>query len=59
MTHENLNSFIGIGISSNSVNVLWKYCSKGSLQDILENDDIQLDNFFKRSLINDLASGKS
>lgn len=30
------------------------YCAKGSLYDIIENEDIKLDNLFIASLINDL-----
>ncbi|CAD5124702.1 DgyrCDS12965 [Dimorphilus gyrociliatus] len=57
MNHGNLNSFIGLSITPTRIYILWKYCSKGSLQDILENGDIQLDSFFKTSLISDLAAG--
>lgn len=57
MNHGNINSFIGISFDNNKTHILWMYCPKGSLQDILENDDISLDSLFKRSLISDLASG--
>ncbi|ROT76823.1 putative atrial natriuretic peptide receptor 1-like isoform X2 [Penaeus vannamei] len=32
-----------------------EYCPKGSLQDILENDDVKLDSMFKISLMHDLV----
>lgn len=35
-----------------------EYCSKGSLQDLLENEDVKLDDMLKFSLINDLAKVK-
>ncbi|CAD5124701.1 DgyrCDS12964 [Dimorphilus gyrociliatus] len=57
MNHGNINSFVGLSFENNKAHILWTYCSKGSLQDILENDDIALDNLFKKSLISDLASG--
>lgn len=58
MTHENVNSFIGLNVEPPKGYILWMYCSRGSLQDILENDDIALDTLFKRSLIKDLTAGK-
>ncbi|XP_042879836.1 LOW QUALITY PROTEIN: atrial natriuretic peptide receptor 1-like [Penaeus japonicus] len=36
-----------------------QYCPKGSLQDILENDDVKLDAMFKISLMHDLVKGMS
>ena len=56
MNHENINTFIGLSVHNSDVYILSQYCSKGSLQDILENDDINLDKMFKMSLINDIAS---
>jgi serine/threonine protein kinase len=35
------------------------YCAKGSLYDIIENEDIKLDNLFIASLINDLIKVSS
>lgn len=32
-----------------------EYCPKGSLEDILENDQIKLDNMMKYSLLHDLV----
>ena len=34
--------------------VLTEYCSKGNLQDILENTEVQLDTIFIASLISDI-----
>ncbi|CAD5124699.1 DgyrCDS12962 [Dimorphilus gyrociliatus] len=57
MNHENVNPFIGLSLEPPKAHILWMYCSRGSLQDILENDDLTLDSSFKRSLIKDLISG--
>lgn len=57
MSHENINQFIGFSLNDESDHVIWMYCSKGSLQDVLENDSLSLDDIFKRSLIVDLANG--
>lgn len=34
--------------------VLLEYCPKGSLQDILENDQFKLDSMFRYSLMHDI-----
>ncbi|ELU15764.1 hypothetical protein CAPTEDRAFT_103534 [Capitella teleta] len=57
ISHENINPFIGACINPPRTCILTNYCSRGSLQDILENDDIKLDRSFKISLIMDLANG--
>ncbi|ELU14714.1 hypothetical protein CAPTEDRAFT_158426 [Capitella teleta] len=57
MNHENTNAFVGACIDQPDICTLTVYCPKGSLQDILENDDIQLDWMFKMSLIQDLVNG--
>ncbi|KAL3858493.1 hypothetical protein ACJMK2_013081, partial [Sinanodonta woodiana] len=57
MRHDNVNKFVGAFETPTEFCVLFGYCSKGSLQDILENDDIQLDWLFRHSLIMDLVNG--
>ncbi|KAL4223762.1 hypothetical protein ACF0H5_017228 [Mactra antiquata] len=57
LQHENLNPFIGVSLETGNNYILMKYCSKGSLQDVLENDDIKLDNMFKMSFLMDLGRG--
>lgn len=57
--HDNINQFIGACIKheSNSIYIVTGYCSKGSLQDVLDNPDVKLDSMFVSSLIFDLLSG--
>ncbi|XP_071034810.1 guanylate cyclase 32E-like [Parasteatoda tepidariorum] len=55
--HENLNSFIGACIEPPNVCIVTEYCSRGSLKDILENEDVKLDNMFNSSLISDIVRG--
>ncbi|KAL3858495.1 hypothetical protein ACJMK2_013083 [Sinanodonta woodiana] len=57
MSHDNVNKFIGACETPTEFCVLFGYCSKGSLQDILENDEIQLDWLFRHSLMMDLVNG--
>ena len=55
MRHPNLNQFIGACVEPNRISVVSLYCSKGSLQDVLENDNIKLDRIFKLSFAADIA----
>ncbi|CAL1546287.1 unnamed protein product, partial [Lymnaea stagnalis] len=59
LSHDNVNLFIGAFVSSvpGSSYVLFRYCSKGSLQDVLDNDDIKLDWIFRLSFALDLSRG--
>lgn len=56
--HEHLVKFYGAVIEDVPC-LLTEYCPKGSLQDILENHEINLDWMFKLSLMHDLAKGMS
>lgn len=55
--HDNINPFIGAAVEPNRVQIVSEYCHKGSLPDILENDDIKLENIFIASMVNDLVKG--
>ncbi|KAJ8318357.1 hypothetical protein KUTeg_003448 [Tegillarca granosa] len=57
LRHPNVNAFIGACIHPPSFIIATEYCSKGSLQDILENEDLKLDNMFIASLIKDIIQG--
>lgn len=55
--HENIATFAGACIDPPHVAILTEYCPKGSLQDVLRNDSIDLDWMFRYSLINDIVKG--
>ncbi|XP_069135177.1 atrial natriuretic peptide receptor 2-like isoform X2 [Argopecten irradians] len=57
LQHDNLNTFVGASLEAQNTYILTRYCSKGSLQDVLENDDIKVDWMFKMSFALDLAKG--
>ncbi|XP_073235127.1 atrial natriuretic peptide receptor 1-like [Porites lutea] len=57
ITHENLNPFIGACIESPNIMLVWSYCKKGSLQDVLANDEYKIDYGFKLSMAIDIAAG--
>jgi len=53
----NINPIVGVCVQYPNICILTQYCQKSSLQDILQNDDIKLDNMFKLSLASDIAAG--
>ncbi|XP_021348340.1 atrial natriuretic peptide receptor 1-like [Mizuhopecten yessoensis] len=55
--HQNLVRFVGACLEPENCAILMEYCSRGSLQDIIENDDINLDWTFRYSLIWDILKG--
>ncbi len=55
--HENLNPFMGICTELPNVSILMAYAHKGSLQDVLADDNVSLNRYFKISLVSDIASG--
>ncbi|XP_022091376.1 guanylate cyclase 32E-like [Acanthaster planci] len=59
LCHSNLCSFVGACADPPNICIITEYCSRGSLQDILENDDIKLDNMFIASLVSDIIKGMS
>ncbi|CAD5113975.1 DgyrCDS3138 [Dimorphilus gyrociliatus] len=57
LNHDNVNPFIGACIDAPNICYLTKYCSKGSLEDVISNENIKLDSMFKSSLTFDLING--
>lgn len=57
LQHQNVNLFIGACVDSPNICILTQYCNKGSLQDVLFNDDIKLDWMFQISVASDIARG--
>ncbi|CAF3305786.1 unnamed protein product [Rotaria socialis] len=57
LTHDHIARFIGICIDPKHQYIVTEYCPKGSLQDILENDEIKLDTMFKHSIMHDIVKG--
>ncbi|XP_046686869.1 atrial natriuretic peptide receptor 1 isoform X2 [Homalodisca vitripennis] len=57
--HDHLVRFYGACIDQPDCFLLTEYCPKGSLQDILENDQFKLDWMFRYSLMHDIVKGMS
>ncbi|KAA8582740.1 hypothetical protein FQN60_006411 [Etheostoma spectabile] len=57
MRHENVNPFLGFFHDCGVFAIVTEFCSRGSLEDLVLNDDVKLDWMFKSSLLLDLIKG--
>ncbi|XP_069572574.1 retinal guanylyl cyclase 1 [Brachyistius frenatus] len=57
MRHENLNLFLGLFFDSGIFAIVTEHCTRGSLEDLLNNEEVRLDWMFKSSLLMDLIRG--
>lgn len=55
LRHENLNPLIGCLAEPPKAALVSEWCARGSLQDVLQQDDIKLDWSFRLSLLTDLV----
>lgn len=56
VVHDNLNPFIGITFNERSdMMILWKFCARGTLQDVIYNNKIEFDSKFHAAFIRDLT----
>uniref|UniRef100_A0A183SFY8 Guanylate cyclase n=1 Tax=Schistocephalus solidus TaxID=70667 RepID=A0A183SFY8_SCHSO len=55
--NNNVNQFVGCYLDSNSFNLAYEHCSRGSLRDIIAHTTRHLDWEFKNSLLKDLVRG--
>lgn len=57
LRHENINPFIGASVDPPNICIMNLYCTRGSLEDVLKNEDLELDNIFVASFVSDLIKG--
>ncbi|KAK2866454.1 hypothetical protein Q7C36_002510 [Tachysurus vachellii] len=57
LKHENLVQFFGVCNEPPNICIVMQYCKKGSLKDILRNNEIDLDLMFKLSFAYDIVNG--
>ncbi|XP_058980104.1 speract receptor [Musca domestica] len=55
--HDNICAFIGACTDPPNICIITEYCTRGSLKDILENEDVKLDNMFIASMVADIIRG--
>uniref|UniRef100_A0A0K0EFB5 Guanylate cyclase n=2 Tax=Strongyloides stercoralis TaxID=6248 RepID=A0A0K0EFB5_STRER len=56
LDHDNLCKLLGMSIDGINLIVIWRYCSRGSLYDVIEQQTTQMDDFFCYCLIKDVVS---
>nr|XP_056719612.1 retinal guanylyl cyclase 1 [Euleptes europaea] len=57
LRHENVNLFLGFFHDCGIFAIVSEHCSRGSLEDLIFNEDMKLDWMFKSSLLLDLIKG--
>ncbi|KAK3753336.1 hypothetical protein QZH41_015271 [Actinostola sp. cb2023] len=57
LSHQNINPFIGACVEPPNICILQAYCNKGSLQDVLHNEQLKLDWMFQMAIASDIARG--
>lgn len=54
--HDNINPFLGISFNEkDEMLVLWKFCSRGTVQDIIYNKNMMLDEKFHAAFVRDIT----
>ncbi|KHJ78673.1 hypothetical protein OESDEN_21704, partial [Oesophagostomum dentatum] len=56
MENDSLNRFIGMCLDGPQLLSVWKFCSRGSLNDIIVKGSMTMDSFFIFSLMRDIAN---
>ncbi|CAL8326442.1 unnamed protein product [Lota lota] len=57
LRHENINPFMGFFQDCGVFAMVTEFCSRGSMEDLLLNEEVKLDWMFKSSLLLDLIKG--
>ncbi|PIC35311.1 hypothetical protein B9Z55_014705 [Caenorhabditis nigoni] len=56
--HDNLNPFLGMSFNEKEeMVILWKFCSRGTIQDMIYNQEVVLDAKFHGAFIRDITLG--
>jgi len=54
--HDNVNRFLGISVDGPGIMALWKYCHRGSLQDVITKESYISDAFVAFTLMRDITN---
>ena len=55
ISHDHVGRFLGACVDAPHYCLVTEYCPKGSLEDILENENFELDRMMIQSMIHDLV----
>uniref|UniRef100_A0AC35TPS7 Guanylate cyclase n=1 Tax=Rhabditophanes sp. KR3021 TaxID=114890 RepID=A0AC35TPS7_9BILA len=55
--HDNLNKFMGIIIGAPIVSLVWKYCRIGTLSEVLQKSNVNIDGYFMATIMKEIISG--
>ncbi|WKY12616.1 hypothetical protein Q1695_003872 [Nippostrongylus brasiliensis] len=56
IVHDNLNRFAGITYNAGITYSLWRFCSRGSVQDVITKGSLPVDSIFVQSMLMDIAA---
>jgi len=59
LDHENLNRFYGLSMDASNMLSIWKFCSRGSIRDVLNNNTLAKDAVFIQSILWELCEASS
>lgn len=57
LEHDNLNRFAGVSSDGGMTYSLWRFCSRGTLQDVILRGSLPMDGVFIQSMLTDLITG--
>ncbi|RCN50823.1 hypothetical protein ANCCAN_03022 [Ancylostoma caninum] len=58
VVHDNINPFLGMAFNEKAeMLLLWKFCSRGTLQDVIYNEHFVLDEKFHGAFVRDVTLG--
>lgn len=57
LMQDNLARFVGLCLDSNHLAIVYEYCSRGSLQELLLNESVSMDWTLKYSIMGDILNG--
>lgn len=59
LDHDNVNRFYGLSLDGLEIFSIWKFCCRGSIEDVLNNNTLTKDAVFIYSLIRELCEVKN
>uniref|UniRef100_A0A0N4ZDC3 Guanylate cyclase n=1 Tax=Parastrongyloides trichosuri TaxID=131310 RepID=A0A0N4ZDC3_PARTI len=58
LVHDNINPFLGMSFNEkDEMLIYWKFCSRGTVQDIIYNDEVNIDANFHAAFVRDITAG--